>query len=105
MQSGMDFVSKITASTSAVFNVLLKRVEILGGAIVAFFKGNFSEAAEIAKQVAQEAAKVAKALDEGGCECGGYSCYCGNYGDASSASSAATASLIARQIIGMMRGK
>ena len=53
----------------------------------------------------KEAAKVAKALDEGGCECGGYSCYCGNYGDASSASSAATASLIARQIIGMMRGK
>jgi hypothetical protein len=53
----------------------------------------------------KEAAKVAKALDEGGCECGGYACYCGNYGDASSAASAATAALIAKQIIGMMRSK
>lgn len=48
-QEGMDFVSKVTSSVSAVLNVLVERLVLAGKSFAAFFSGNYLEAAKNAK--------------------------------------------------------
>jgi allophanate hydrolase subunit 1 len=45
-QAGMDFISRITTSVSAVVTVLVQRIVLLGSAVGDFFSGNFSKAGD-----------------------------------------------------------
>lgn len=49
-QEGMDFVSKITASVSAGFTVLIERAVLLGKSFAAFVGGDAARSAELADQ-------------------------------------------------------
>ena len=62
-QRGMDLLSTVTASVSAVFAVVVDRISLLGESLIKLFQGDFKGAANIAKQavsgIAEEITRVA----------------------------------------------